>query len=90
MEFWAIWCRVNQLKLTSKLNFNLLNSNLGKYETKDLLYSADLAPIEPEKTVVYGVKWVEGTFKEGKWDQTSKLIFPNSFNGEVKTDVSSR
>ena len=55
-----------------------------------MLYSADLAPIEPEKTVVYGVKWVEGTFKDGKWDPTSKLIFPNSFNGEVKTDVRSR
>ena len=36
---------------------------------------------------MYGVKWVEGTFKDGKWDPTSKLIFPNSFNGEVETDV---
>ena len=46
-----------------------------------------MAPIEPEKTVVYGVKWVEGSFKDGKWDPTSKIIFPNSFNGEVETDV---
>ena len=72
-------------KSRSKVNLHKYHS--GKYETKDLLFSADLAPIEPEKTVVYGVKWVEGTFKDGKWDPTSKLIFPNSFNGEVKTDV---
>ena len=68
---------------------NQHGSYSGKYETKDLLFSADLAPIEPEKTVVYGVKWAEGTFKDGKWDPTSKLIFPNSFNGEVETDVRS-
>ena len=43
--------------------------------------------MEPEKTVVYGVKWEEGRFENGKWDPTSKLIFPNGFNGEVQTEV---
>ena len=56
-----------------------------------MLYD-DLPPIEPEMTVVFGVRWEEGTYKEedGKktWLTPSKLIFPNAFNGEIATDVS--
>ena len=51
----------------------------------------DLPPIEPEKTIVYGVRWEEGTYREedGKkiWVTPSKLIFPNGFSGEIETDV---
>ena len=53
----------------------------------------DLPPIEPEKTIVYGVRWEEGKYEEdenGKktWITPSKLIFPNAFKGEIETDVS--
>ena len=50
-----------------------------------------MPPIEPEKTIVYGVRWEEGTFREedGKKIMVtpSKLIFPNAFSGEIETDV---
>ena len=40
----------------------------------------DLPPIEPEKTIVYGVRWEEGTYKEedGKkiWVTPPSSSFP--------------
>ena len=41
-----------------------------------------------------GVRWEEGEYEEdenGKktWIRPSRLIFPNIFNGEIDTDVSS-
>ena len=51
-------------------------------------------PIEPEKTVVCGVRWEEGEYEEdgnGKktWIRPSRLIFPNTFHEEIAIDVSS-
>ena len=55
---------------------------------KDLAYASDLPPItEPEKTLVYGVQWVEGNLEDGNWNPNSKIIFPNSFDGKIKVDV---
>ena len=54
---------------------------------KDLAYVSDLPPIEPEKTLVYGVQWVEGDLEDGIWNPNSKIILPNSFDGKIKVDV---
>merc|ERR1711983_298874 len=49
-------------------------------------------PIEPEKTVVCGVRWEEGEYEEdgnGKktWIRPSRLIFPNTFDEEIASDI---
>jgi len=64
----------------------------GQYDAKTLAAYDDLPPIEPEKTIVYGVRWEEGKYEEdenGKktWITPSKLIFPNAFKGEIATDI---
>ena len=32
----------------------------GEYNTSNLADYTDLPPIEPQKTIVYGVRWIEG------------------------------
>ena len=54
---------------------------------KDLAYVSDLPPIEPEKTLVYGVQWDEGDLEDGIWNPNSKIILPSSFDGKIKVDV---
>ena len=47
--------------------------------------------VEPRKTIVEGVKWIEGRWMESdgkkKSIEHSRLLFPNSFDGEIETDV---
>jgi len=64
----------------------------GQYDASSLTYTGDFEPLEPEMTVVYGVRWEEGEYKEDgagnkTWVTPSKLIFPNTFSGEVATDI---
>ena len=63
----------------------------GAYNSNNLADYSDLPPIEPQKTVVHGVQWIEGQEgeKDGQkyWIKPSRLIFPTSFNGHVETDV---
>ena len=64
----------------------------GDYSATDLAQYEDLSQsLEPRKTVVEEVHWEEGEWEEveGKkvWTRPSKLIFPDTFDGVVKTDV---
>ena len=65
----------------------------GNYSASDLAQYEQLSKRqEPRKTVVEGVKWEEGEWEvmEGKkvWTRPSRLIFPDTFDGVVETDVS--
>ena len=61
----------------------------GSYEASDLAQYSSL--VEPRMTVVEAVQWVEGEWREveGKkeWTRHSRLVFPENFDGVVKTDV---
>ena len=64
----------------------------GDYSASDLAQYDQLSQsLEPRKTVVEGVHWEEGESKEveGKrvWTRPSRLIFPDTFDGVVETDV---
>ena len=61
----------------------------GSYEASDLAQCLNL--VEPRMTVVEGVQWLEGQWKEvggqKEWTRRSKLVFPENFDGVVKSDV---
>ena len=65
----------------------------GQYVASDLAQLDVLKRenIEPRKTVVEGVEWVEGSWEEvdGKksWIKQSRLVFPDTFDGRIETDV---
>ena len=78
------------------MNFLLRNKNINcdnfmNSFTQMVDYS-DLGDIEPQKTIVSGVEWIEGHEETRGGEKTwipSRLIFPPSFNGEIETDVRS-
>ena len=64
----------------------------GGYEASDLAqYDSLSALVEPRMRVVEGVRWVEGQWTEvggqKKWTSHSQLVFPDSFDGVIDTDV---
>ena len=61
----------------------------GSYDASDLAQYSNL--VKPRMTVVEGVQWVEGQWREAggkkEWTRHSRLVFPENFDGVVKTDV---
>ena len=61
----------------------------GSYAASDLAQCSLL--VEPRMTVVEAVQWLEGQWTEAggqkEWTRHSRLVFPEDFDGVVKTDV---
>ena len=61
----------------------------GSYAASDLAQCSLL--VEPRMTVVEAVQWLEGQWREAggqkEWTRHSRLVFPEDFDGVVKTDV---
>ena len=61
----------------------------GSYEASDLAQCLSL--VEPRMTVVEGVQWLEGQWRnvggQKEWTRRSRLVFPENFDGVVKSDV---
>ena len=61
----------------------------GSYEASDLAQCLNL--VKPRMTVVEGVQWMEGQWRnvggQKEWTRHSRLVFPENFDGVVKSDV---
>ena len=75
------------------LSLSFSHSSSGEYEPSFLRSASDLPTLEPLKTIVEGVEWREGEWAEvdgvKTWTRHSRLVFPDSFTGQIETDVNS-
>ena len=83
--------RINQRTVMSAPSGIVQDLLPGQYKPSELIDYPDLPALEPQKTVVEGVQWIEGQegVKDGQkcWIRPSRLVFPATFNGHIETDV---
>ena len=84
---------MSSLSLSLSLSRFILYFSAGEYEPDFLKSGSDLPALEPLKTIVEGVEWREGEWAEvdgvKTWTRHSRLVFPDSFTGQIETDVNS-